>query len=75
MATDSLFKNQGIGVTVSGVTKNYRMAAEEVHALRETQLGSAHRRCGRDHGPERLRQDDAAEPARRRGPADDGERS
>jgi putative ABC transport system ATP-binding protein len=36
MATDSLFKNRGIGVAVSGVTKNYRMAAEEVHALRET---------------------------------------
>jgi putative ABC transport system ATP-binding protein len=36
MATDGLFKNQGIGVAVSGVTKNYRMAAEEVHALRET---------------------------------------
>jgi putative ABC transport system ATP-binding protein len=36
MATDSLFKNTGVGVTVSGVTKNYRMAAEEVHALRET---------------------------------------
>ena len=36
MATDGLFKNQGIGVAVSGVTKNYRMAAEEVYALRET---------------------------------------
>jgi putative ABC transport system ATP-binding protein len=36
MATDSLFRNRGIGVAVSGVTKNYRMAAEEVHALRDT---------------------------------------
>jgi putative ABC transport system ATP-binding protein len=36
MAQDTLFTNKGIGVTVSGVTKNYRMAAEEVHALRET---------------------------------------
>jgi len=36
MAIDSLFKNKGVGVVVSGVTKNYRMAAEEVHALRET---------------------------------------
>jgi putative ABC transport system ATP-binding protein len=36
MATDSLFKNRGIGVAVSEVTKNYRMAAEDVHALRET---------------------------------------
>jgi len=36
MATDKLFNNKGIGVTVSGVSKNYRMAAEEVHALRPT---------------------------------------
>src|SRR5262245_20614481 len=36
MGIDSLFKNKGVGVTVSGVTKNYRMAAEDVHALRET---------------------------------------
>jgi putative ABC transport system ATP-binding protein len=36
MATDSLFKNKGVGVQVSGVTKNYRVAAGEVHALRET---------------------------------------
>jgi putative ABC transport system ATP-binding protein len=36
MAIDSLFKNKGVGVVVSGVTKNYRMAAEDVHALRET---------------------------------------
>jgi putative ABC transport system ATP-binding protein len=36
MATDKLFNNPGIGVTVVGVSKNYRMAAEEVHALRET---------------------------------------
>ncbi len=36
MATDNLFNNKGIGVTVSGASKNYRMAAEDVHALRET---------------------------------------
>src|SRR5215471_294153 len=36
MAIDSLFKNKGVGVVVSGVTKDYQMAAEEVHALRET---------------------------------------
>jgi putative ABC transport system ATP-binding protein len=36
MAEDTLFTNKGVGVKVSGVTKNYRMAAEEVHALRET---------------------------------------
>jgi putative ABC transport system ATP-binding protein len=32
----SFFKNKGVEVQVSGVVKNYRMAAEEVHALRET---------------------------------------
>ncbi len=36
MATDGLFKNEGIGVAISGVTKNYHMAAEDVHALRDT---------------------------------------
>ena len=32
----SFFKNKGVEVKVSGLVKNYRMAAEEVHALRET---------------------------------------
>src|SRR2546423_9258024 len=32
----SFFKNKGVEVKVSGVVKNYRMAAEEVHELRET---------------------------------------
>ena len=36
MANDSLFKNQGLGVKVSGVSKRYPMAAGDVHALRET---------------------------------------
>ena len=36
MATEALFKNKGVGISVSGVTKNYRMGPEEVHALRET---------------------------------------
>jgi putative ABC transport system ATP-binding protein len=36
MAIESLFKNKGVGVKVVGVSKNYRMAAEEVHALRQT---------------------------------------
>ncbi|HEX9369345.1 MAG TPA: ABC transporter ATP-binding protein [Vicinamibacterales bacterium] len=36
MANDDLFKNQGLGVTVSNVTKRYEMAAGEVHALRDT---------------------------------------
>jgi putative ABC transport system ATP-binding protein len=36
MTTDRLFKNQGLGVTVSKVSKRYKMAAGEVHALRET---------------------------------------
>jgi putative ABC transport system ATP-binding protein len=30
-----MFKNKGVGVTVSGVSKRYKMAAEDVHALRE----------------------------------------
>ena len=36
MATDNLFRNKGVSISVSGVTKNYRMAAEDVHAVRET---------------------------------------
>jgi len=36
MATNGLFKNKGVNISVAGATKNYRMAAEEVHALRET---------------------------------------
>ncbi len=36
MATEALFKNKGVAIAVSGVTKNYRMGPEEVHALRET---------------------------------------
>jgi putative ABC transport system ATP-binding protein len=32
----SFFKNKGVEVQISGVVKTYRMAAEEVHALRET---------------------------------------
>jgi putative ABC transport system ATP-binding protein len=35
MAND-LFKNQGLGVIVTNVSKRYKMAAGEVHALRET---------------------------------------
>jgi putative ABC transport system ATP-binding protein len=31
-----MFKNKGVGVSVSGLSKRYRMAAEEVHALRES---------------------------------------
>ena len=31
-----MFKNKGVGVTVSGLSKRYKMAAEEVHALRES---------------------------------------
>jgi putative ABC transport system ATP-binding protein len=31
-----MFKTKGVNVTVSGVSKRYRMAAEEVHALRES---------------------------------------
>jgi putative ABC transport system ATP-binding protein len=33
---DSLFKNQGLGVSVLGVSKRYKMAAGDVHALRES---------------------------------------
>src|SRR6184192_1425074 len=31
-----MFKNKGVNVTVEGVSKRYQMAAEEVHALRES---------------------------------------
>src|SRR6516164_2494278 len=31
-----MFTNKGVSVTVSGVSKRYRTAAEEVHALRES---------------------------------------
>src|SRR2546423_9325277 len=31
-----MFKNRGVNVTVSGLAKQYRTAAEEVHALRES---------------------------------------
>jgi putative ABC transport system ATP-binding protein len=31
-----MFKNKGVGVSVSGLSKRYRMAAEDVHALRES---------------------------------------
>src|SRR5947208_6253081 len=36
MGTNGLFRNKGVGVGVQGVSKRYRMAAEEVHALRES---------------------------------------
>jgi putative ABC transport system ATP-binding protein len=36
MVNDSLFKNQGVGVSVRGVSKRYRVAAGDVHALRES---------------------------------------
>jgi putative ABC transport system ATP-binding protein len=32
----SMFRNKGVNVTVSGVSKQYKTAAEEVHALRES---------------------------------------
>jgi len=32
----TMFKTKGVNVAVSGVSKRYRMAAEEVHALRES---------------------------------------
>src|SRR6266851_5081934 len=31
-----MFKNKGVNVTVAGVSKRYKTAAEEVHALRES---------------------------------------
>src|SRR6266404_3307295 len=36
MTSNGLFKNKGVSVAVSGVSKKYKMAAEEVHALRES---------------------------------------
>jgi putative ABC transport system ATP-binding protein len=36
MANDTLFKNQGLGVSVVGLSKRYQMAAGDVHALRES---------------------------------------
>ena len=36
MGTNGLFRNKGVGVAVQGLSKRYRMAAEEVHALRES---------------------------------------
>ena len=36
MTSNGLFKNKGVNVAVSGVSKRYKMAAEEVHALRES---------------------------------------
>ena len=36
MVTDTLFRNQGVGVEVKGVSKRYQLAAGEVHALRES---------------------------------------
>ena len=36
MGNDNLFKNAGLGVTVTGVSKRYTMAAGDVHALRES---------------------------------------
>jgi putative ABC transport system ATP-binding protein len=36
MGSNGLFANRGVEVKVSGLSKSYRMAAEEVHALRES---------------------------------------
>jgi putative ABC transport system ATP-binding protein len=36
MGSNGLFANRGVEVEVSGVSKRYKMAAEEVHALRES---------------------------------------
>jgi putative ABC transport system ATP-binding protein len=36
MPNDTLFRNQGVGVNVRGVSKRYVVAAGEVHALRES---------------------------------------
>jgi ABC-type lipoprotein export system ATPase subunit len=36
MTNDNLFKNEGLGVSVRDVSKRYRIAAGEVHALRES---------------------------------------
>ena len=55
------------------VDKTYATGAVRVHALRGVDLDARARRDGRDHGPERLRQDDAAQlplgPRRRSTPA------
>ena len=32
----NLFRNQGLGVTVRGVSKRYKIAAGDVHALRDS---------------------------------------
>ena len=36
MGSNGLFQHKGVSVNVSGVSKRYKMAAEEVHALRES---------------------------------------
>jgi putative ABC transport system ATP-binding protein len=36
MGSNGLFVNRGVEVKVTGLSKSYRMAAEEVHALRES---------------------------------------
>ncbi|PYR56154.1 MAG: hypothetical protein DMF85_17495, partial [Acidobacteria bacterium] len=36
MCNEHLFRNPGVGVTVRGVSKSYRVAAGDVHALRES---------------------------------------
>ncbi|PYR80265.1 MAG: hypothetical protein DMF86_01350 [Acidobacteria bacterium] len=36
MGNEHLFRNPGVGVTVRGVSKSYRVAAGDVHALRES---------------------------------------
>ena len=36
MGSNGLFNNRGVEVKVTGLSKSYRMAAEEVHALRES---------------------------------------
>jgi putative ABC transport system ATP-binding protein len=36
MGSNGLFANRGVEVKVAGVSKRYKMAAEEVHALRES---------------------------------------
>ena len=48
-------------VAARGVTKIYDTGAVQVEALQGVDLTRGPRGDGRDHGPERLRQDDAAE--------------
>src|SRR5260370_15862696 len=36
MGSDGLFKNEGVGVSVRGVSKSYQLAAGDVHALRDS---------------------------------------